>query len=143
MSITNQETLMRFIDDVWNNGRLDTIASYLAPEYTIHHDPGDPWEHQTLSVEGFRDRVRESRASAPDQTFDVQSIISDDDKVSITWLWTGTHSGEISGFPPTGQTLTMSGATTYFFSDGLLTGHWQIADRLTIYQQLMATGQPG
>ena len=51
MSIKNQETLMRFIDDVWNNGRLDTIDSYLAPEYTIHHDPGDPWEHQTLSVD--------------------------------------------------------------------------------------------
>ena len=74
---------------------------------------------------------------APDQVFDIQSIVSDTGVVSITWLWSGTHLGKIEDFEPTRKTLTMSGATTYFFEQGKLSGHWQISDRLAIYQQLM------
>ena len=136
VSKDNKKILISFIQDVWNNGDLDKIDSYLAPIYTIHHDPGDPWDKQTLDKEGFRERVRVSRSTAPDQSFEIQSIIAEGNKVSITWLWTGTHLGEIAGFLPTGRTLNMSGATTYFFEDGKLSGHWQISDRLTIYQQL-------
>ena len=36
-----------------------------------------------------------------------------------------------------GKPITMSGATLYYFDDrGRITGHWQVADRLSIYQQL-------
>ena len=133
----NKITLTNFIQDVWNNGELDKISIYLAPRYTIHHDPGDPWNQQVLDVDGFRERVRISRSTAPDQFFDIQTIVSDDNKVAVTWLWTGTHLGAIAEFEPTGKTLNMSGATTYFFEGGKLSGHWQISDRLAIYQQLM------
>jgi steroid delta-isomerase-like uncharacterized protein len=141
MSEENQRTLERFIDDVWNRGDLDTIDAYLSGSYTVAHDPGDPWDGQTLSVEGFRERVRASRAPIPDQSFDIRSMLSDEKTVCITWLWRGTHRGEIAGFAPTGRELTMSGATVYYFEDGKITGHWQIADRLGIYQQLMSNAQ--
>ncbi|MFZ1105849.1 MAG: ester cyclase [Hyphomicrobiaceae bacterium] len=36
-----------------------------------------------------------------------------------------------------GKPMTMSGATVYYFDDrGRIIGHWQIVDRLGIYQQL-------
>lgn len=134
----NKSTLVKFIDDVWNNGKLENLGSYLDHSYTIHHDPGDPWDQQTLTLDGFRERVSVSRSSAPDQSFDIQTMVADESRVAITWLWSGTHLGEIGDFHPTGKTLRMSGATIYFFDEGKITGHWQISDRLTIYQQLMA-----
>jgi hypothetical protein len=55
----------------------------------------------------------------------------------MTWLWRGTHAADLPGFPATGQTIRMSGATVYMFdADDRLTGHWQITDRLGVYQQL-------
>ena len=132
----NRETLTRFIEAVWNRGDIEAIGPFLAERYTIHHDPGDPWDQQTLTVEGFKERVRVSRAPIPDQRFDIRSMHSDEDTVCITWLWRGTHQGEVAGFEATGKALTMSGATVYFFENGRISGHWQITDRLGIYQQL-------
>jgi steroid delta-isomerase-like uncharacterized protein len=142
LSIQNQQTLKNFIEAVWNQGNIDAIPEFVATEYSIHHDPGDPWDGQTLTREGFQERVRVSREPIPDQRFDIQRVYSDADTVCITWLWQGTHRGEISGFAPTGRALRMSGTTVYSFDPtGRITGHWQIADRFGIYQQLTSDAE--
>lgn len=129
--------LTSFIREVWSNGEVGRCDAYLAQTYTIHHDPGDPWHGQTLDVAGFINRNRISRASFPDQQFHVREMVADEDRVAVTWLWTGTHTGDYPGFPATGKPITMSGATIYYFdSDNRITGHWQITDRLSVYQQL-------
>jgi predicted ester cyclase len=129
--------LAQFIRDVWDDGDADAAEAYLAPSYTIYHDPGDPWDGRVLNLETYKERVRLSRAPFPDQKFDIQNLYADGDAVVMTWFWTATHLGDIPGFPATGERIHMSGATTYFFSPAkTLTGHWQITDRLGVYQQL-------
>ncbi len=129
--------LAEFIRDVWSEGNVAAAAKYVAPSYTIHHDPGDPWEGRELDLAGYMDRVRISRSAFPDQRFDIQELFADGEAVVMTWLWAGTHLGDLPGFPATGKIVRMSGATVYYF-DGShrLTGHWQITDRLGVYQQL-------
>jgi steroid delta-isomerase-like uncharacterized protein len=128
--------LKEFIRRVWNEGNNDAASDYIASAYTIHHDPGDPWEGLTLDLEGFKERVRKSRAPVPDQRFDIQEMFENEDSVAITWLWQGTHLGDIAGFPATGEQIRMSGATVYYFDGDRISGHWQIADRLGVFQQL-------
>lgn len=132
-----KQVLANFLNDVWSGGKIDACDDYLADVYTIHHDPGDPWEGQRLDVAAFKERVRLSRAPFPDQRFDVQQMFADGDAVVATWLWSATHLGDFPGFPATGKPLTMSGATVYYFDDhDRISGHWQIADRLGVFQQL-------
>lgn len=127
----------RFIGEVWDEGRADAADGFLAPTYRIHHDPGDPWDGQLLDHAGFRERVRLSRAAFPDQRFAIQAMFADADGVAVTWLWEATHRGDLPGFPATGKRIGMSGATVYYFDDkDRLTGHWQVSDRLGVYQQL-------
>ncbi len=129
--------LTRFMREVWSNGEAERCDTYLADTYTIHHDPGDPWDGQALDVEGFKTRVRLSRAPFPDQQFHVCEMIADENRVMVTWLWAATHTADHPSFPASGKPITMSGATVYYFdSADKITGHWQIADRLGIYQQL-------
>lgn len=125
-----------FVDRVWNAGDVSNLTGQIANAYTVHHDPGDPWEGQTLTRLDFAERVRQSRAPVPDQEFKIVDAFRTESKVAIFWTWRGTHLGEIAGFEPTGRTLRMSGATSYFVHDRLIAGHWQIADRLSIYRQL-------
>jgi predicted ester cyclase len=144
-----QQLLLDFLREVWSDGQVGASARYLAPSYTIHHDPGDPWVGQTLDVAGFERRLSLSRAPFPDQRFDVQALFENRDAVVATWTWSATHQGDLPGFAATGRSITMSGATVYYFdADDRLTGHWQIADRLGVFQQLQAakqsrSGQPG
>lgn len=138
--MTDLKPRMRgFLDEVWSQGRLDRIATYIGDHYHVRHDPGDPWDGQRLSLEGFVDRVATSRAAAPDQVFTPVEMLQDDRRVAVAWTWTGTHQGDLPGFPASGRAITMSGLTLYSFDGwGKIIGHWQIADRLGVARQLMA-----
>ena len=130
--------LSGFLTDIWSKGRVERVPDYVGETYHIQHDPGDPWAGQILTQDGFCDRVVTSRAAAPDQVFTPVEMVQDDRRVAVAWTWAGTHLGDLPGFPASGQAITLSGLTVYYF-DGrdMLTGHWQIADRLGIAQQLM------
>ena len=137
-----KDILAAFLDEVWSGGDVDACDRYIADEYVIHHDPGDPWDGQRLSLDGFKKRVRLSRAPFPDQRFTVQAMVAEENSaeeivVAVSWLWSATHQGDFPGFPATGNRLHMSGATFYHF-DGQdrICGHWQATDRLGIFQQL-------
>ena len=127
-----------FLHDVWSAGDVDACARYIAPTYTIHHDPGDPWHGQTLDLAAFQHRLQQSRAPFPDQTFEIRGLFEDHDSVVAIWEWHATHLGDLPGFPATGKRITMSGITEYRFSGDRLSGHWQVVDRLGVYQQLQA-----
>ena len=132
----NRQIVEDFLEQVWNLGRIDDCNVFVADQYWIQHDPGDPWEGQRLTREAFKERVRISRAPCPDQRFNVIHAAESVGYVIVAWTWFGAHRGEIGGTPPTGRTLTMSGATVYFVSDGKINGHWQVVDRLGVARQL-------
>jgi steroid delta-isomerase-like uncharacterized protein len=134
--------LSNFIREVWNAGDASACDRYLAAAYTIHHDPGDAWNGKTLDLDGFKARLMQSRAPFPDQTFTIREMFENDDALAMTWSWTGTHSGEIAGFPASGKTIRMTGATVYYFDGDRLCGHWQIADRLGVFRQLAEGSGP-
>jgi steroid delta-isomerase-like uncharacterized protein len=134
------DAVMVLLGPVWSEGNAEAARSVLAAAYTIHRDPGDPWEGQTLDVDSYVARVKELRRSFPDQRFTILHTAVDGDTVALAWDWQGTHSGDLPGFAASGRTIRMTGSTFYFTSAGKVTGHWQITDRLGVFQQLQ---QPG
>ena len=135
--MSRKKLLAAFIEEVWSQGRIEACDDFIGETYTIRHDPHDPWDGQTLSRDGFKERVRLSREPLPDQRFTLASMLEDGDAIAIAWTWDATHTSDLGGFAPTGARLTMSGLTIYDF-DGQdrIRGHWQAVDRLGVYQQL-------
>lgn len=131
-----KQTLTRFLDRVWSKGEPEAVDEFLADAYTIHNDPGDPWEGQTLDREGFRQRLVQSRALAPDQRFTPVEMVGEGDRIAVAWTWEGTHLGDLPGVPATGRPISMTGMTVYYFEGGRIAGHWQVADRLGVYRQM-------
>lgn len=126
------------MEEVWNEGAADASQGYLEDTYTIHHDPGDPWHGKTLTVAEFNERLKVSRAPFPDGKFEVIGFYEDGDAIAINWLWTGTHTADLGSLPASGKVISMSGLTVYYFQADRITGHWQVVDRLGVYQQLTA-----
>ena len=134
---TRKALLTAFIESVWSRGSIDACDDFIGETYTIRHDPGDPWDGQTLSRDGFKERVRLSRAPCPGQRFTLAALLEDGDAIALAWTWAATHTGEIGGFAATGKPLIMSGLTVYDFDgENRIRGHWQVADRLGVFQQL-------
>lgn len=125
-----------YLHEVWNDGDASACDRYIAAPYTIHHDPGDPWDGQSLSLEAFKDRLRSSRAPFPDQRFTIDTMLEDGIKVAVAWRWEGTFLADLPGFPATGKPVRASGITIYTTEGSRITGHWQVTDRLSVVHQL-------
>jgi steroid delta-isomerase-like uncharacterized protein len=138
----NKTILHEFMDEVWNKGNLDAADKLIASPYVIHHDPGDQWEGQNLDLSTFKKRVLYSRQTLPDLHFAVQEIVGEGNKIVMSWNLEGTHRGDIPGLPATGKRVKVSGLTIYYFTNGKITGHWQVIDRLGFKQQVIPKENP-
>lgn len=136
MTSTLERAVTILLDAVWSRGDLSAADAVIADAYTIFHDPGDPWEGKTLDLAGYKARVEASRAPFPDQRFFVETMMGDDEKVMVTWRWEGTHRAAVAGIAATNRLIKMTGATLYSFGGGRVIGHWQVVDRLGVFQQL-------
>lgn len=133
----NKENFLReFMEEIWNQQRFDKVEHYVHPAYTIHLDTADPWEGKTLSHTEFKSRLKFSFDSFPDMNFEIQSAITEENHVAITWILRGTNLGMIGEYPPTKKTIETNGLTIYHFKDHLICGHTQVFDRRTVMQQL-------
>lgn len=139
----NARTLADFMEAVWNRGDAAAVDRFLADEYIIHSDPGDPWEGATLSREGFKERLLASRAPFPDLRFEIAETIGEGDQVAIAWRMQGTHTRPMGALPATGRRIAVQGMTVYYFRGGRIAGHRQVVDRLAIAQQLGLSGSGG
>ncbi len=132
----NKDILLRFIDEIWNRGLFGRLDQFIGAKYTLHRDPGDPWEFKTLDRSEFKERLEHSRTVFPDLHFIVDEAVSEGDKIAISWTFRGTHQGSLPRLPATGKKVSVSGITIYYFADGKITGHRQIVDRLGFFEQL-------
>lgn len=136
----NTTRLIAFMDRVWSAGEVEAVDEFLGAQYTIYSDPGDPWDGQTLSVSGFKDRLLASRTPFPDLKFEIGETVSAGDRVALSWTMRGTQLGPMGGRPPSGRSFAVQGMTIYYFADGRIIGHRQVVDRLSVAQQLGLLG---
>lgn len=136
-NVTANAVIVRELyERVWSYGDYAAIGRLVAPRYTVHSDPGDPWEGQTLDHEQYRERVRYSRKAFPDLNFSIEDLVTDGQRVSVRWRGDGTHRGDLKGIPATGKRVSFRGQTIYEFDQGRVSGHCQIVDRLGFIEQL-------
>jgi steroid delta-isomerase-like uncharacterized protein len=140
LRMTNGEVLRAFMDRVWTAGDVAAVDEYLATSYTIHSDPGDPWDGQTLDRDAFKQRLISSRAPFPDLRFELEEFVEEGNRVALGWTMRGTNTGPVAGRAPSGRPIAVHGLTIYYFSDGRITGHRQVVDRLSVVQQLGLMG---
>jgi len=130
------EVVADYLHAVWNDGDIEACDRFVMPAYTIHHDPGDPWEGRTLTLAEFKERVRLSRLPFPDQQFTPAMMLEDPNRIAVAWTWKGTFTADLPPFKATGKPVSMSGMTIYYMDGERIAGHWQVVDRLTLVRQL-------
>ena len=132
---TAESLVLALYREVWNRGDLEAVSHIVAPEYTIHSDPGDPWDGMTLNRAEYRRRVEHTRRAFPDIVFTVAETVATGARVAVRWSAVGTQTGDLPGLPSTGRRLEFSGQTIYELALGQVAGHWQVVDRLGFIQQ--------
>jgi steroid delta-isomerase-like uncharacterized protein len=132
MSVQPDVVMRTWFEEVWNQGREDTIERIFAADGLAHGLPGGPMR----GPEGFRPVFRQFRGAFPDIRIAVERTVTEGEFVVAHCRVTGTHQGETLGIAPTGRAIDFQGVTIARVVDGQLREGWNCFDFLTMYQQL-------
>jgi steroid delta-isomerase-like uncharacterized protein len=129
----NKQIVHRFMEDCWNNGKLDAIADYVAEDCRLH-DPVFP--SLTSGLQNLRNHIENCRNAFPDLHFTIDDTIAERDEVVIQWTTTGTHQGTFLGMPPTNRKASVSGTSIDKLEGGKIVEQWSHWNVMTLMEQL-------
>ena len=75
----NKAVVRRVIEEMFNQGNLDTADELIAPDY-VNHDPAMPEE--VRGPEGFKEFAAAYRAAFPDLHMEIEAQIAEGDLVA-------------------------------------------------------------
>jgi steroid delta-isomerase-like uncharacterized protein len=129
----NKALVRRSFEEVFNQGNLDAVEEICAPDYVLH-DPTSPEEIR--GTEGMRRYVSMYRTAFPDLRIVIEDQVAEGDKVASRYTGSGTHQGELRGFPPTNNRVELTGTITSRFAEGKIVEEWNNFDRMGMMEQL-------
>jgi steroid delta-isomerase-like uncharacterized protein len=128
----NKERQRQFVQVLQHEGRLDRVEEFVRPDVVDHSlPPGMP-----AGPEGVRAILGAIRQGFPDHDAAVTHMIAEGDLVATYKTFTGTHTGEFFGTPPTGKRATIRVMDFVRYEDGRIAEHWNIVDLAGLTAQL-------
>jgi len=126
-----------WIEEIWQQGRVDLLEKYHAPGFVDRSSAGRP-----ADLAGFRRGIEALLEAFPDfhGVIDHLGIDVSEGLVTLIWSATGTHSGAYLGCPPSGRTVRFRGIDVIRVRDGRITERWGEWDGLDLAAQLGAGG---
>ena len=109
----NKATFRHYIEEVWNQGRLE-LADEIFDRYLSHQADGLTLQRGPEDVKRF---VGEFRAAFPDFHISINEQLAEGDKVMVHATIQGTHQREFRGMAPTGKQIEERGFSVFRFSD--------------------------
>jgi steroid delta-isomerase-like uncharacterized protein len=132
MAAQTAEFSRRIFEDVWNRKNLDAIDDLIAADY-VHHDPNSP---PANGIDGYKQFVDQYMKAFPDAHFTIHDAFTEGENEVTRWTVVGTHEGELTGIPPTGRSISVTGISIARIANGKIIESWNNWDALGMMQQL-------
>ena len=110
------------------------MDAYISQDY-VRHCQATP-ELIIESLEAFKEFIRMDRMSIPDQKLNVKMLISERDLVAFWATYTGTQTGQMGPFFPTGKKAELDFSGVHRLEEGKVVETWVTWDNITILTQL-------
>jgi predicted ester cyclase len=90
-----------------------------------------------VGVAGPVSRIRDRLTAFPDLTTTIEDMFVSGDKLAVTLIWRGTHTGDYGGVAATGKPVEVRDTAIWHFRDG------KVAEILTLQDQFAFLNQIG
>lgn len=129
MNITEKKALSRrFMESVWNNGKLDEIDKSLAPNCRFV-DPSGPFDLN--GADAYKKYVQSVRKAFPDINLKIDEQIAEGDALVSLVKITATHEGEFLGVAASHKKATISMIVIEHFQGDKIGNAFALWDTLT------------
>jgi steroid delta-isomerase-like uncharacterized protein len=106
--------ISRYYSELWNAWSPAALEELISPDIVFRGSIGTA----VTGIEQFRQYVNRIRAAFPDFHNHIDDLIGEDDKVVARLTYTGTHRGELFGFPGTEKRISYQGIGIFQFREG-------------------------
>ena len=136
MSDANKALVRRWFNEVWNQGRIDTIDELLAPNALIH---GLDTANGATGPAAFKPFHTAFRNAFPNIHIEILHAIAEGDYVSAHCRVTGVHQGALQNIQPTQRTIQFAGIAIARIQNGKIVEGWNHFDFMNLYKQIGIT----
>jgi steroid delta-isomerase-like uncharacterized protein len=137
MAMNNEGLILRWFEEVWNQGRVETIDELLAADGIVH-GLADDSENPLRGPAAFKAFHANFRGAFPDIVVSVEDTVSEGDKVVARCTVRGKHTGDSLGFAATQARIDITGVAIVRIRNGQFVEAWNNFDFMTMYRQLGA-----
>ena len=127
-----RDLVKRFISDIWNRGEIELIPRVCHPSLRFNGHVG----MDRVGHEGFSRMVSTVRDALTDYHCEIHSMVVETNKAFCRLRFTGKHTGNLLGYPPTGKTVAWMGASEFTCKNGKILKVWELGDVKSLEEQL-------
>jgi predicted ester cyclase len=120
--------------EVVAKGDYDAMNTYIADNY-VRHCQATP-DLVIESLDAFKAFIKTDREAVPDQKLIVKMLVAEGDLVAFWCTYTGTQTGQMGPFAPTGKTANLDFSGVHRLENGKVVETWVTWDNITILSQL-------
>lgn len=127
-----RDLVKKFISDIWNRGELDLIPHVCSPKIRFNGNTG----LDKIGHDGFARMVATIHGALSDYHCEIHSMVVENNKAFCRLRFSGKHTGDLLGYPPTGRVVSWMGATEFTCMNGRILKVWELGDMKTLEEQL-------
>jgi steroid delta-isomerase-like uncharacterized protein len=139
---SNKAVVLRNYEEIWNQGKLEVADEIVDPSFT-DHPPTRFFDVGLTGPASLKEAVGHFREAFSDFHDTMENIVAEGDKVAYLGTISGTHDGELFGFPATGKHMEVRGVNFFRLANGKIMERWGQFDVLTMMVQLGLAPGPG
>jgi steroid delta-isomerase-like uncharacterized protein len=124
--------IRRYYSELWNAWSPAALEELISPDIVFRGSIGTA----VTGIEQFKQYVNRIRAAFPDFHNHIDELIGEGDKVVARLTYTGTHRGELFGFPGTGKKISYQGVGIFQFQEGKIVSGFALGDTDSLKRQI-------
>jgi steroid delta-isomerase-like uncharacterized protein len=133
----NKALVRRFIQEIFLEGREDSVDELLTDDFTPH-----TWGQMPKGKAGLLDGIKRVSAGLTDAEMTIEDEVAEEDRVAVRLTSSATQTGPFMGLRPSGKRYTIGEIHIFRVEGGKVAEHWHQADFLGMMRQLGALPNP-
>jgi len=127
--------IRRYYSELWNAWSSTALEELISPNIVFRGSIGTA----VNGLEEFKQYVSKIRAAFPNFHNHIEELIGEADKVVARLTYTGTHQGELFGFPGTGRKINYQGIAIFQFREAKIVSGFVLGDTESLKRQIAQT----
>lgn len=128
----------RFFEEVWNARRLDVVDEIIAADCITHQlrSADGPVPSEPRGPQALKEHILSWLAAFPDLKWEIDSVVTEGERVATWAVAHGTHQGSWLGIGPTRRRVAIRCVVLHRVADGRIVEDWVVTEALGVFQQL-------